>query len=94
MSEDPLQAALALVEQIVERSPDSVAATEQLIYGTRHASLRGAYRLERRLQAAMFKARNTSIARKAGAAKEKPVFRAPDLRLIRVLAGWLLGFWA
>lgn len=73
-TEDPLKAALALVEQIVERSPDSVAATKQLIYGTRRGSLRGTYRLERRLQAAMFKARNTSIARKAGAAKQKPVF--------------------
>lgn len=72
--EDPLTAALELVERICERSPDSVAATKQLIYGTRHATLRQAYRLERRLQAAMFKARNTSIARKAGAAKQQPVF--------------------
>ncbi|WP_456695138.1 crotonase/enoyl-CoA hydratase family protein [Aeromicrobium sp. P5_D10] len=73
-SDDPLKAALVLVDQIVERSPDSVAATKQLIYRTRRGSLRSAYRLERRLQAAMFKARNTAIARKAGAAKEKPVF--------------------
>ena len=74
VSEDPLKAALALVDQIIERSPDSVAATKKLIYGNRHRSLRGAYRLERRLQAAMFKSKNTTIARKAGMAKETPVF--------------------
>jgi enoyl-CoA hydratase/carnithine racemase len=72
--DDPLAAALALVDRIVERSPDSVAATKQLVYGTRRGSERQAWRLERRLQAAMFKARNTSIARKAGAAKQKPEF--------------------
>lgn len=71
---DPLAAALELVAQISERSPDSVAATKQLIYGTRHATMRQAYRLERRLQSAMFKARNTTIARKAGTKKETPVF--------------------
>jgi enoyl-CoA hydratase/carnithine racemase len=74
VSEDPLAAALALVDQIIERSPDSVAATKQLVYGTRRGSLRQTYRLERKLQSAMFKARNTAIARKAGAAKDKPVF--------------------
>jgi enoyl-CoA hydratase/carnithine racemase len=74
VSDDPLAAALALVDQIVERSPDSVAATKRLVYGTRRGSLRAAYRLERSLQSALFKARNTAIARKAGAAKESPVF--------------------
>jgi len=72
--EDPLAAALALVDQIVERSPDSVAATKRLVLGTRRGSLRATYRLERRLQSAMFKARNTSTARKAAAARETPVF--------------------
>lgn len=74
VSDDPLKAALALVDQIVERSPDSVAATKRLIYANRHSSVRQAYRLERRLQAAMFKSRNTTIARRAGMAKETPVF--------------------
>jgi enoyl-CoA hydratase/carnithine racemase len=73
-SADPLQAARALVDQICERSPDAVAATKRLVYGTRRGSLRGVYRLERQLQARMFKARNTTIARKAGAAKEQPQF--------------------
>jgi enoyl-CoA hydratase/carnithine racemase len=74
VSDDPLAAALALVDQIVERSPDSVGATKQLVYGTRRGGLRQAYRLERKLQSAMFKARNTAIARKAGTAKQTPVF--------------------
>ncbi len=73
-SDDPLKAALALVDQIVERSPDSVAATKQLVYGTRRGTARQAYRLERKLQKVMFGSRNTAIARKAGAAKEAPVF--------------------
>lgn len=72
--DDPLAAALALVDQIVERSPDSVAATKQLVYGSRRGSLRATYRLERRLQSAMFSARNTAIARTAGVAKKRPVF--------------------
>ena len=71
---DPLKAALALVDQLVGRSPDSVAATKQLFYGTRHRSVRRAYRLERRLQKAMFSGKNTAIARKAGTAKQTPEF--------------------
>ncbi|MET0447087.1 MAG: enoyl-CoA hydratase-related protein, partial [Aeromicrobium sp.] len=73
-SDDPLAAALALVDQVVERSPDAVAATKRLIHGTRRGTPRTAYRLERKLQSALFKAGNTAIARKAGMSKEKPVF--------------------
>ncbi|MET0469186.1 MAG: crotonase/enoyl-CoA hydratase family protein [Aeromicrobium sp.] len=74
VADDPLAAALALVDQIVERSPDSVAATKRLVYGTRRGTVRTSYRLERKLQSALFKARNTAIARKAGMSKETPVF--------------------
>ena len=74
VSADPLKDALALIELITSRSPDSVAATKKLMYANRHGSLRDAYRLERRLQARMFKSPNTAIARKAGAAKETPEF--------------------
>lgn len=73
-SADPLQAARELVDLIAERSPDAVAATKRLVYGTRRGSLRTVYRLERHLQARMFKARNTTIARKAGMAKQAPEF--------------------
>ncbi|MET0928265.1 MAG: crotonase/enoyl-CoA hydratase family protein [Aeromicrobium sp.] len=74
VSDDPLAAALALVDQIVERSPDAVAATKRLVYGTRRGTLRSAYRLERKLQSAMFTVANTAIARTAGMSREKPVF--------------------
>ena len=73
-SDEPLAAALALIEQIVQRSPDAVAATKRLVYATRRGSVRRSYRLERRLQSAMFAARNTAIARRAGMAKETPQF--------------------
>lgn len=73
-SADPLKSALALIEQIVERSPDSVAATKKLMYANRHGSVRRAMRRERRLQAAMLKSPNTAIARKAGQAKQAPGF--------------------
>ena len=73
-SDEPLAAALALIEQIVQRSPDAVAATKRLVYATRRGSVRRSYRLERRLQSAMFTARNTAIARRAGMAKETPQF--------------------
>lgn len=74
VSDDPLKAALALVDQLIERSPDSVAATKELIYANRRGSARTAYRMERRMQRAMFKSANTAIARKAGAAKQTPEF--------------------
>jgi enoyl-CoA hydratase/carnithine racemase len=74
VADDPLAAALALVEQIAERSPDAVAATKRLVHGTRRGSHRHAWRLERKLQSVMFKAKNTTIARKAGAARQKPEF--------------------
>jgi len=73
-SADPLKAALALVDQIIERSPDSVAATKRLLYSNRRGGIRGAFRLERRLQARMFRSRNTAIARRAGQAGQTPVF--------------------
>jgi enoyl-CoA hydratase/carnithine racemase len=73
-SDDPLAAALALIDQILQRSPDAVAATKRLVYATRRGSARRAYRLERTLQSAMFKARNTAVARKAGLARQQPEF--------------------
>jgi enoyl-CoA hydratase/carnithine racemase len=74
VSDDPHAAALSLIDQIVERSPDAVAATKRLVYATRRGSARRSYRVERRLQSAMFKARNTVVARTAGLARQKPQF--------------------
>ena len=74
VSDDPRAAALALVEQIVERSPDSVAATKQLMYRNERGTRRQALRRERRLQSAMFKSANTRIAREAGQKRTTPEF--------------------
>ncbi|MEO6605970.1 MAG: crotonase/enoyl-CoA hydratase family protein, partial [Aeromicrobium sp.] len=59
--DEPIKAALDLIAKITERSPDSVAATKKLLYANRRGSLRQALRLERKLQAQMFKSVNTKI---------------------------------
>ena len=74
VSDDPQAAALTLIDQLVERSPDSVAATKQLMYGNEHSGRRQALRRERKLQSAMFKSPNTKIAREAGMKKSAPDF--------------------
>ena len=63
-----------LIDQILARSPDSVAASKKLLNETRRAQPRRAFKLERQLQKAMFKAPNTAVARKAGMAKTDPEF--------------------
>ena len=73
--DEPIKAALELIESISERSPDSVAATKKLIYANRRGSLRQAWRLERRLQARMFKSANTKIAREAATAKQPASYK-------------------
>lgn len=71
---DPLAEALALVDRIVERSPDSVAATKQLLYRNQRGTYRRAMRRERRLQQKMFRSPNTKIAREAGTHRTEPTF--------------------
>ncbi len=73
--DEPIKAALDLIAKIIERSPDSVAATKQLLYANRRGSLRQAWRLERRLQAKMFKSVNTKIAREAATAKQSASYK-------------------
>ncbi len=72
--DEPIKAALDLIDKIVERSPDSVAATKRLIYANRRGGLRAARRLERKLQARMFKSGNTKIAREAAMAKQPATY--------------------
>ena len=72
--DDPQTAAGELVGELSARSPDSVAATKRLLYGTRRGTIRSALRLERALQAKMFRSPNTRIARKAGESKTEPQF--------------------
>lgn len=74
VADDPTKPALELIDQIIARSPDSVAASKKLLNQTRRGSVRRAFALERRFQSAMFKAPNTAIARKAGAARTEPEF--------------------
>jgi len=71
---DPDVPARELVEAIIARSPDSVAASKALLNHTRHASPRRAFAVERRLQLAMLLAKNTAVARAANVRKEKPAF--------------------
>ncbi len=74
VAEDPTKPAMELVDQLLARSPDSVAASKLLLNQNRRGSVRRAFRLERRLQSAMFKSANTKIARKAGMSKTEPQF--------------------
>ncbi len=74
VADDPTKPALELVDQLLARSPDSVAASKRLMNETRGASVRRAFALERKYQRAMFKSPNTAIARKAGMAKTEPEF--------------------
>ncbi len=73
--DEPIKAALDLIAAISERSPDSVAATKKLLYANRRGSLRQAWRLERKLQSAMFKSANTKIAREAATAKQTASYK-------------------
>lgn len=78
--DDPHAAAIELVDELSARSPDSIAASKRLIYGTRRSSVRSALRLERVLQARMFRSANTKIARSASAAHIIPQFKPRTLR--------------
>ncbi len=74
VAEDPMKPAQELVDQLMARSPDSVAASKRLLHETRLAKPRRAFALERKYQRAMFKSPNTAIARKAGMARTQPEF--------------------
>lgn len=74
VSDDPTAAALALVEQLKTRSPDSVAASKALFQQTWHVAPNTAFGIESRLQRILLMGRNHSIARTANFKKEKPVF--------------------
>ncbi|MCX6405305.1 MAG: crotonase/enoyl-CoA hydratase family protein [Propionibacteriales bacterium] len=74
VADDPLKPALELVDAIVARSPDSVAASKKLLNQVRLGGLRSAFRRERLYQLAMFRSPNTAIARKAGLKREQPQF--------------------
>ncbi len=74
VADDPMKPAQELIDVLLERSPDSVAAGKRLLNGVRLGSLAGAFRRERLYQLRMFRSPNTTAARKAGLRKEPPVF--------------------
>lgn len=74
VADDPMKPALELVDQILARSPDSVAAGKKMLNALGTSSLRSALRRERIYQLRMFRSANTAIARKAGLKREEPRF--------------------
>ena len=71
---DPNKLADELIAAIIERSPDSVAASKRLLNQSRWGSVRSAFGRERRFQLAMFRTKNAAAARKAGMKGEPPSF--------------------
>ena len=74
VADDPMKPAQELIDALLERSPDSVAASKRLLNALPLGSLAGAFRRERLYQLRMFRSPNTSIARKAGMTKQAPEF--------------------
>ena len=73
-SDDPIKPALELIDALVARSPDSVAASKRLLNRSRRGGLRAAFRRERRYQLRMFLSANTKAARRAGMSGSEPDF--------------------
>ncbi len=65
-----------LVQDLLARSPDSVAATKALFRRTRVAGEAEAFRAERRLQSLVLLGKNQRIALKAAFEKSLPRFGA------------------
>ena len=74
-SENPIKPALELVDALLARSPDSVAASKKLLNRSRRGGLRGAFGRERRYQLRMLRSANAKIARKAGMDGTEPTFK-------------------
>jgi enoyl-CoA hydratase/carnithine racemase len=70
----PEKLAQELIDAIVARSPDSVAASKKLLNRVRRGSVRAALGRERRFQLAMFRTKNFAISRAAGTKGESPNF--------------------
>lgn len=81
VSTDPLQDALDLVALLATRSPDSVAATKQLLNETRRSRPRRAFRIERSLQLKMLRSKNAATARKANFTRETADFGPRKFKL-------------
>ncbi|MGH3360656.1 MAG: crotonase/enoyl-CoA hydratase family protein [Nocardioidaceae bacterium] len=75
VADDPLAEAERLVEQIITRSPDSVAASKALLNRTRSLGTRAALRTERAIQLKLLRGDNSTIARAAALAGKVAEYR-------------------
>ena len=74
VSPDPMAMAEALVEELKQRSPDSVVATKKLFHQTWSENKSYAFYRERMIQLGLLLGKNQKIAMKANFKKEKPEF--------------------
>jgi enoyl-CoA hydratase/carnithine racemase len=77
--DDPYAGALALVERLRQRSPDSLAAAKRLFNGRWNSGPRATFARERSEQLRLLVNQNTTAARRAAMEKQPPVF-APRKR--------------
>lgn len=82
VSEDPMAAAVALAEQLTQRSPDALAATKRLFDDTWTAGPRRTFARERREQLPLLFGPNAARARAANARKAEPEFLPRQRRLV------------
>ena len=75
VAEQPEQAARALADAILTRSPDAVSATKALFHSTRHAAEDQAFDRESSLQFKLLRGRNQGEAMAANMKKREPRFR-------------------
>ncbi|HAR61042.1 MAG: enoyl-CoA hydratase [Alcanivorax sp.] len=75
VAEQPEQAARALADAILTRSPDAVSATKALFHSTRHAAEDQAFDRESSLQFKLLRGRNQGEAMAANLKKREPRFR-------------------
>ncbi len=74
ISTDPMKLAEELVDKLITRSPDSVAATKKLLHETWHAEEEEAFSRERMIQLKILLGKNQKIAMNANFKKEQPQF--------------------
>ena len=70
VADDPMQAALSLIEEISERSPDAVAATKDIFQRTRFENQEKVLSIERKVQARLLGRKNQRISVKNGLSKD------------------------
>jgi enoyl-CoA hydratase/carnithine racemase len=80
VSADPQAEADKLVEKLVTRSPDAVAAAKRLFGTTWHSGPRRTFARERAEQLVLLALRNTKTAREAAFRRGIPVFGPRKLR--------------